>query len=270
VELFLLQFETISAPNCAALSVTVWNNQCAQLCSSLCYSLKQSVRTTVELFLLQYETISAPNCAALSVTVWNNQCTQLCSSFCYSLKQSVHPTVQLFLLQFTWVKAISPLPLTAYFNFLKHDSGQSPKVEWFQTWHSAIRIIYHFRRLDNQNLSFKSPHCLLIMSYSCMLSWQYISKTHRHTPQDTPSHLTRNTPQDTLSHPTRHTITPHKTLPHTPRDTSSHPTRHTVTPQKTHLHTTQDTPSHLKTLQSSATLLLDPHIFHLRLCDCLL
>ena len=53
----------------------------------------------------------------------------------------------------------------------------------------------HLKRLDNQNMSYKSPHCLLIMNYSRMLSWQYNRQTHRHTTEDLstitvrPSHL---------------------------------------------------------------------------------
>jgi len=104
----------------------------------------------------------------------------------------VCPTIQLFVLQVTWTKGSNPLPLTSCINILKCVVGHSPKIEWFQTWHSAIRIMQHFKRLDNQNLSYKSPQCLLIMGYCQMLPWRY-------------------NPIDKPSHPTRHTVTPKNT-----------------------------------------------------------
>ena len=144
----------------------------------------------------------------------------------------------------------NPLTLPSCFNFFRTcNTGESPKIEWYQTWHTAIRITLRFKKLDNWNLSYKSPHWLLVKNYSQMFSWQY-------------------NPQDTPSHPTRHTVTPHKTHHHTLEDTPSHPTRHTVTPHKTHRHTPQDAPSHPTRLQSSAILLWDPHILNFSLCEC--
>ena len=80
----------------------------------------------------------------------------------------------------------NPLPLTSFFNILKDDSGHCPKSEWFWTWHSVIRIMQHVKRLDNQSLSYESPRCLLIMSYSWMLSCRYdtidkLSHSKRHS-----------------------------------------------------------------------------------------
>jgi hypothetical protein len=49
------------------------------------------------------------------------------------------------------------------------------------TWHSVIRIMYRFKRLDNQNVCYKSPHSLLNWIFLRSFHSSVTRKTHHHT-----------------------------------------------------------------------------------------